>query len=105
MFANLIIFTFAVLKINNNVYIFYSGFSCWLNDGDDQVIMNANKRVEAITGLQMKTAEELQISNYGIGGHYEPHFDFARVSKMFFFLCGCNYTEVETMLNLYPINA
>ena len=28
----------------------------------------------------MDTAEELQVVNYGIGGHYEPHFDFARVS-------------------------
>ncbi len=27
----------------------------------------------------MDTAEELQVVNYGIGGHYEPHFDFARV--------------------------
>ena len=37
-------------------------------------------RVADVTGLNMETSEELQVANYGMGGHYEPHFDFARVS-------------------------
>ena len=40
-----------------------------------------NQRIHQITGLELETAEELQVANYGLGGHYEPHFDFARVSK------------------------
>lgn len=37
------------------------------------------RRVGDVTGLDMDTAEDLQVVNYGIGGHYEPHFDYARV--------------------------
>ncbi|XP_060074824.1 prolyl 4-hydroxylase subunit alpha-1-like isoform X2 [Ylistrum balloti] len=52
--------------------------SAWLKDEDDLVIQRVNRRIEASTGLDMATAEDLQIANYGLGGHYEPHFDFAR---------------------------
>lgn len=54
----------------------------WLTDKDHPVIANIRKRVEDISLLSVDTAEDLQVVNYGIGGHYEPHFDFARVSTI-----------------------
>ncbi|XP_001867743.2 prolyl 4-hydroxylase subunit alpha-1 [Culex quinquefasciatus] len=52
--------------------------SAWLKDEEHSVVRTVGQRVEDMTGLTMTTAEELQVVNYGIGGHYEPHFDFAR---------------------------
>lgn len=54
--------------------------SGWLSEDKDPLghVTRINNRLEDITGLTMSTAEELQVVNYGIGGHYEPHFDFAR---------------------------
>jgi prolyl 4-hydroxylase len=37
-------------------------------------VAKVNARLELMTNLEMETAEELQIANYGIGGHYDPHF-------------------------------
>ncbi|TMW48452.1 hypothetical protein DOY81_006471 [Sarcophaga bullata] len=34
------------------------------------------QHVKHVTGLNVDHAEDLQIANYGMGGHYEPHFDF-----------------------------
>uniref|UniRef100_G3VJB9 procollagen-proline 4-dioxygenase n=1 Tax=Sarcophilus harrisii TaxID=9305 RepID=G3VJB9_SARHA len=52
--------------------------SSWLEEGDDPVIAQLNRRMHYITGLSVKTAELLQVANYGMGGQYEPHFDFSR---------------------------
>ncbi|KAI1721472.1 2OG-Fe(II) oxygenase superfamily domain-containing protein [Ditylenchus destructor] len=52
--------------------------SAWLKGTDAEVVDRINKRMDMMTNLEMETAEELQIANYGIGGHYDPHYDFAR---------------------------
>ncbi|XP_061083828.1 prolyl 4-hydroxylase subunit alpha-1-like isoform X4 [Conger conger] len=52
--------------------------SAWLTEFEHPMIRTLNERIEALTGLEMDTAEELQVANYGVGGQYEPHFDFGR---------------------------
>ncbi|XP_032811270.2 prolyl 4-hydroxylase subunit alpha-3 [Petromyzon marinus] len=53
--------------------------SAWLKQEQDAVIRRLDRRVAAITGLDTgpQHAEQLQVSNYGIAGHYEPHYDHA----------------------------
>ncbi|XP_029383199.1 prolyl 4-hydroxylase subunit alpha-1-like isoform X2 [Echeneis naucrates] len=52
--------------------------SAWLGAYEHPVIDKINQRIEDITGLDVSTAEDLQVANYGVGGQYEPHFDFGR---------------------------
>ncbi|XP_055082365.1 prolyl 4-hydroxylase subunit alpha-2 isoform X2 [Periophthalmus magnuspinnatus] len=52
--------------------------SAWLEGEEDPVIERVNKRIEDVTGLTVDTAELLQVANYGVGGQYEPHYDFSR---------------------------
>ncbi|XP_053564717.1 prolyl 4-hydroxylase subunit alpha-3 [Bombina bombina] len=57
--------------------------SAWLKDTAHPVIRKMDNRIAAITGLNILPpyAEYLQVVNYGIGGHYEPHFDHATSRK------------------------
>lgn len=46
------------------------------------MLVTLDHRIAALTGLDVQPpyAEYLQVVNYGIGGHYEPHFDHATVT-------------------------
>ncbi|BFZ17688.1 hypothetical protein BsWGS_20727 [Bradybaena similaris] len=73
--------------------------SAWLNGKEHPVVQRLNDRMSAITGLEMDTAEELQIANYGLGGHYEPHYDFARREEKDAFKSLGTGNRIATFLN------
>ncbi|CAK8671019.1 unnamed protein product [Clavelina lepadiformis] len=50
--------------------------SAWLEDSDADVIGQVSRRIVDLTGLSLDSAEMLQVANYGVGGQYEPHYDF-----------------------------
>uniref|UniRef100_A0A3Q2PG37 Prolyl 4-hydroxylase subunit alpha-3 n=1 Tax=Fundulus heteroclitus TaxID=8078 RepID=A0A3Q2PG37_FUNHE len=54
----------------------------WLKGSEGSIIERLDGRISALTGLNVKHpyGEFLQVVNYGIGGHYEPHFDHATQS-------------------------
>ncbi|XP_013878797.1 prolyl 4-hydroxylase subunit alpha-1 isoform X2 [Austrofundulus limnaeus] len=52
--------------------------SAWLGAFEHPVVDQINQRIQDVTGLDVSTAEDLQVANYGVGGQYEPHYDFGR---------------------------
>ncbi|CAG0885523.1 unnamed protein product [Darwinula stevensoni] len=73
--------------------------SAWLRTEEHPVIEKIVRRIDAATDLDVETAEELQVVNYGLGGHYEPHFDFARMSDV---SAGGATVFPELRLSLWP---
>ncbi|KAH8232435.1 hypothetical protein KR032_006568 [Drosophila birchii] len=59
------------IRTSQNTWLWYDA-NPWLS--------KIKQRLEDITGLSTESAEPLQLVNYGIGGQYEPHFDFTEVS-------------------------
>ena len=50
----------------------------WISESRDAPLHKLPLRVQMLTGLHILSpgsAEDLQVSSYGIGGHYNPHFD------------------------------
>ncbi|XP_041864576.1 prolyl 4-hydroxylase subunit alpha-2-like isoform X3 [Melanotaenia boesemani] len=73
--------------------------SAWLEEEEDPVIERVNQRIEDITGLTVETAELLQVANYGVGGQYEPHYDFSRKDEPDAFKRLGTGNRVATFLN------
>ncbi|VDN03309.1 unnamed protein product [Thelazia callipaeda] len=65
-------------------YLYHQFFfiSAWLKDDEHEIIRRINRRIGLMTNLEQETSEDLQVGNYGIGGHYDPHFDFARKEEV-----------------------
>ncbi|XP_036412201.1 prolyl 4-hydroxylase subunit alpha-1 isoform X3 [Colossoma macropomum] len=42
---------------------------------EDPVVFRVIQRLSDITGMDMESADSLEVSNYGIGGHFGPHYD------------------------------
>uniref|UniRef100_A0A3P8SQY1 procollagen-proline 4-dioxygenase n=1 Tax=Amphiprion percula TaxID=161767 RepID=A0A3P8SQY1_AMPPE len=59
--------------------------SAWLKAYEHPVLDKIDQRIRDITGLDVTTAEDLQVANYGIGGQYEPHLDFVRQHELYAF--------------------
>lgn len=52
--------------------------STWLGPSTSRTVRSIFDRVSDITNLDMEFSEDLQVNNYGIGGMYDPHYDFSR---------------------------
>ncbi|XP_055353876.1 prolyl 4-hydroxylase subunit alpha-2-like [Paramacrobiotus metropolitanus] len=48
----------------------------FLPESVDPVVAEVNRYIGHATNLDISIAENLQINNYGIGGHYSAHYDF-----------------------------
>lgn len=73
--------------------------SAWLEGEEDPLIEKVNQRIGDVTGLTVETAELLQVANYGVGGQYEPHYDFSRRDEPDAFKRLGTGNRVATMLN------
>ncbi|XP_075539819.1 prolyl 4-hydroxylase subunit alpha-1-like [Dermacentor variabilis] len=54
----------------------------WLWDIDHRVLQRVTRRMAVATNLSLQSAEDYQVANYGIAGHYSPHTDAMSFDKI-----------------------
>ncbi|ELT98193.1 hypothetical protein CAPTEDRAFT_162820 [Capitella teleta] len=57
---------------------FRTSQTAWHDDSTHPLIARLSQKASAISNLTLETVEHLQVLNYGIGGLYEPHWDFVQ---------------------------
>ncbi|CAG2172650.1 unnamed protein product [Oppiella nova] len=50
-------------------------FGNWIKDEQHSAMATISRRISAITGLDLSTAEDANIIRYGVGGYYGHHYD------------------------------
>lgn len=73
--------------------------SAWLKGSAQSTVGKLDQKISMLTGLNVKHpyGEYLQVVNYGIGGHYEPHFDHATVSWLYDFFLTRSKNKLSTL--------
>ena len=90
----------------------------WLLPFNDTIITRVVDRIGALGNFDMTYSEPLQVANYGIGGNYEAHYDFAvppynssifgaydfgdRMATMLFYLETVEEGGDTTFINVLP---
>jgi len=71
----------------------------WLPDILSPLTYRLNKRISDMTGFDLYGSEMLQMMNYGLGGHYDKHYDFFNSSEVSI----DNHHSTFSILNFYHI--
>ncbi|XP_041851635.1 prolyl 4-hydroxylase subunit alpha-3 isoform X2 [Melanotaenia boesemani] len=81
--------------------------SAWLKGSACCIVGRLDQRISMLTGLNVKHpyGEYLQVVNYGIGGHYEPHFDHATSPSSPVFKLKTGNRVATFMIYLSPVEA
>ncbi|XP_049431667.1 prolyl 4-hydroxylase subunit alpha-3 isoform X1 [Epinephelus fuscoguttatus] len=81
--------------------------SAWLKGSAHSTVGKMDQRISMLTGLNVNHpyGEYLQVVNYGIGGHYEPHFDHATSPSSPVFRLKTGNRVATFMIYLSPVEA